>query len=84
MYTVLKPFHSVMSPGLHTKERENNNHSGIPDSCPRADGHERVVVSNWTFFRSQWENYEILIGLDKKENKIRDATLLVVMGKMLS
>lgn len=39
------------------------------------------VYNNWTFFRAQWENYEIATGLDKKEKKIRVATLLTIMGK---
>ena len=37
--------------------------------------------ANWKFFESQWENYEIATGLDKKEAKIRVATLLSVVGK---
>ncbi|KAL3842911.1 hypothetical protein ACJMK2_020886 [Sinanodonta woodiana] len=36
---------------------------------------------NWTFFESQWDNYEIETGLDKKEDNIRAATLLSVMGR---
>ena len=39
------------------------------------------VYNNWTFFRAQWENYEVATGIDKKNNKIRLATLLSVMGK---
>lgn len=39
------------------------------------------TYSNWTFFRAQWENYEIATGLDKKDAKVRVATLLTVMGK---
>lgn len=39
------------------------------------------VYNNWTFFRAQWENYEITTELDKKEAKVRVATLLTVMGK---
>ncbi|KAL5020892.1 hypothetical protein ScPMuIL_000047 [Solemya velum] len=37
--------------------------------------------SNWKFFQSQWENYEIATGLDKKDAKIRVASLLSIMGK---
>ena len=36
---------------------------------------------NWTFFESQRDNYEIATGLDKKEDNIRAATLLSVMGR---
>ena len=36
---------------------------------------------NWTFFESQRDNYEIATGLDKKEDTIRAATLLSVMGR---
>lgn len=37
--------------------------------------------SNWIVFRSQWEPYEIAMGLDKKENRIRAHTLLAVIDK---
>ncbi|XP_070537022.1 uncharacterized protein [Ptychodera flava] len=39
------------------------------------------LVQNWAFFRSNWENYEIATELNKKDQKIRVATLLSVMGK---
>lgn len=46
------------------------------------DGHVKAnVFSNWTVFTSQWQNYQIATRLDKKENKIRAATLLGVMDK---
>ena len=38
-------------------------------------------VANWEFFRQQYEDYEIATGLDKKEQKIRLATLHSVMGR---
>lgn len=48
---------------------------------PEAMNMKGDTYNNWTFFRSQWENYEIATGLDSKEEKIRVATLLTVMGK---
>ena len=39
------------------------------------------LAHNWSFFQSQFENYEIAVGLDKKDEAIRVATLLSVMGK---
>ncbi len=38
-------------------------------------------ATNWQFFKNAWENYEIATELSKKEDKIRVATLLTVMGK---
>ncbi|KAK0135739.1 hypothetical protein N1851_028416 [Merluccius polli] len=38
------------------------------------------VYNNCTFFRAQWENYEIATGLNEKTDKIHLATLLTVMG----
>ena len=38
-------------------------------------------VANWEFFRQQYEDYEIAIGLDKRSQKIRLATLRSVMGR---
>ena len=32
------------------------------------------VYNNWIIFRAQWENYEIAIRLDEKDEKIRVAT----------
>ncbi|XP_061185196.1 uncharacterized protein K02A2.6-like [Saccostrea echinata] len=39
------------------------------------------IRGNWKFFKSQWANYEIATGLVKKEQPIRIATILTVMGK---
>lgn len=39
------------------------------------------LAQNWSFFRSQYENYEIATGLDKKGQGVRMATLLSVMGR---
>ncbi|KAK3091628.1 hypothetical protein FSP39_021345 [Pinctada imbricata] len=39
------------------------------------------LKGNWTFFKSQWENYEIATELSEKDEKIRVATLLTIMGK---
>lgn len=39
------------------------------------------VYNNWMFFHAQWDNYEIATGLEKKDDNIRLATLLSVMGK---
>ena len=39
------------------------------------------TYNNWTFFRAQWENYEIATGLDKNKAKVCIVTLLTVMGK---
>ncbi len=39
------------------------------------------LKANWNFFQSQWENYEIATELNAKDDKIRVASLLSVMGK---
>ena len=39
------------------------------------------VATNWEFFRGQFEDYEIAIGLDKRDARVRTATLRSVMGK---
>ena len=39
------------------------------------------IVSNWEFFREQWECYETATGLNEKAPGIRIATLKAVMGK---
>uniref|UniRef100_A0A8W8NTZ3 CCHC-type domain-containing protein n=1 Tax=Magallana gigas TaxID=29159 RepID=A0A8W8NTZ3_MAGGI len=39
------------------------------------------LKKNRKFFKSQWMNYEIATGLDKKQNAIRIATLLTVIDK---
>ena len=38
------------------------------------------LLKNWKFFRSSYDDYEIATGLDKKDNKVRLATLRMVMG----
>ena len=39
------------------------------------------VISNWKFFRMQWEDYEIATQLNTKSSQIRIATLRSIMGK---
>ena len=39
------------------------------------------LVANWEFFRQQWEDYEVMTGLDKQTSKIGLASLRSVMGK---
>lgn len=36
---------------------------------------------NWNFFQSQWENYEIATQLNQKDDTVRVASLLSIMGK---
>lgn len=48
---------------------------------PEAMDMKGDMYNNWTFFRAQWENYEIATGLNIKDKTIRVATLLTVMGK---
>ena len=38
-------------------------------------------VTNWEFFKQQWQDYELATGLEKKDPRIRLATLRSVMGK---
>ena len=35
---------------------------------------------NWKKFSQQWSNYEIAIGLDQKDKKVRMATFYCVIG----
>ena len=53
--------------------------AGIP--VPQAMDMKGDLVQNWEFFRASWENYEIATELDKKDAKIRVATLLAIIGK---
>ena len=39
------------------------------------------AAENWSYFREQWNNYEIATGLREKDKKIRVATLRGIMGK---
>lgn len=39
------------------------------------------MFSKWTFFKSQWENYEIARGLHTNKNQMKVAMLLAVVGK---
>ena len=39
------------------------------------------VVTNWGFFRQQFEDYEVATGLDEQTSKVRLASLRSVMGK---
>jgi hypothetical protein len=39
------------------------------------------VYNNSNFFPAEWENDKIAIGQDEKDEKIRVATLLIIMGK---
>ena len=39
------------------------------------------VTENWSYFREQWNDYEIATGLREKDEKIRVATLREIMGK---
>ena len=39
------------------------------------------LVQNWSFFKAQYENYEVATSLNKKQDDIRVATLLSLMGK---
>ena len=35
----------------------------------------------WRSFRQFWDNYEVATGLDQKDDKVRVAVLLTVIGK---
>ena len=39
------------------------------------------VLSNWTFFKDQWENYEVATGLSEKSKNVRVATLISVVSR---
>ena len=52
---------------------------GIP--VPAAVEVKSDMAGNWRFFKDQWVNYNIATGLCEKDEKIRVATLLTVMGK---
>ena len=41
----------------------------------------QVLWSVWDFFKQQWSDYETAIGLDKREESVRLATLSSSMGK---
>ena len=37
------------------------------------------LISNWTFFKDQWENYKVTNGLRDKSKNVRVASLRSVM-----
>lgn len=39
------------------------------------------IASNWKMFRKEWEDYEVASELSGKDEKIRVATLRIVMGR---
>ena len=39
------------------------------------------VAENWSYFREQWNDYEIATGLREKDEKVRVANLRGIMGK---
>ena len=39
------------------------------------------LLSNWTFFKHQWENYEVVTELREKSKNVRVATLISVVGR---
>ena len=39
------------------------------------------LLSNWIFFRDQWENYEVATGLREKSKNIRVVSLISVVGR---
>ena len=40
------------------------------------------LISNWTFFKDQWENYKVTTGLRDKSKNVRVASLRCVMGRL--
>ena len=52
-------------------------HANVPIPTPMKCKGDKV--SNWEFFRQQWEDYEIATGLDQQDAKVRLATLHSVM-----
>ncbi|KAK3718412.1 hypothetical protein QZH41_000521 [Actinostola sp. cb2023] len=41
-------------------------------------------VANWEFFQQQWEDYEVATGLDRRDPRIRLATLQIFMNLKLT
>ena len=39
------------------------------------------LLSNWAFFKYEWEDYEVATGLREKSKNVRVATLRSVMGR---
>jgi len=48
---------------------------------PSAMGCRGDLMSNWEFFKQQWQDYEVATGLDQKNQSIRLATFRSVIGK---
>ena len=40
------------------------------------------LLSNWTFFKDQWEDYKVATGLREKSKNVRVATLRSVVGRL--
>ena len=67
----------------HEGERAPGAHAVIQPNFPVPSKMEVKgdVAANWEFFRGQFEDYEIATGLDKRDARVRAATLRSVMGK---
>ena len=39
------------------------------------------VPANWMYFKEQWENYLVASGLSEKDDTVKIATFLVIVGK---
>ena len=42
------------------------------------------LLSNWAFFKDQWENYEVVTGLREKSKNVRVATLIFIAKNTLT
>ncbi len=54
-----------------------NSHFPVPASMDTKGNQEE----NWTFFKEQWQDYEVATGINLKDNVIRMATLRSLMGR---
>ena len=54
------------------------NNVPIPEPMNVTSGN---VAEKWSYFREQWNDYEIATGLREKDKKIRVTTLRGIMGK---
>ena len=69
-----------MTTGYNTQYNQNIQKCFFNIPVPAPMEVKGDLLSNWTFFKDQWENYKVAMGLREKSNNVRVATLISVMG----
>ena len=70
-----------MATVYHTPRNQNIQNCSVKIPVPAPVEVKGDLLSNWTFFEDQWENYEVVTGLREKSKNVRVATLISVVGR---